>query len=159
MDLSNPACNGKPPDSSLNRAEYTYGDMPSYMDDVKPLRGFIPPVETPQSSRSAQHGYFKLFLDVEGEEMTPVIVQKPQDTLTIQKFVAVPGKAFRCRIELKRLPPEGVLYGCRVYIDKGGLDSYHEVNINDPQGINNSNLSKDEDHFFWIGKGKTAYTV
>ena len=46
--------------------------------------------------------------------MTPVIVQKPQDTITIQKFVAVPGKAFRCRIELKKLPPEGVLYaaGC-----------------------------------------------
>ena len=115
MDLSNPSYNGKPPDSSLNRTEYAYGDMPSYMDDVKPLRGFISPVETPQSSRTAQHGHFKVFLDVEGEEMTPVIVQKPQDTITIQKFVAVPGKAFRCRIELKKLPPEGVLYaaaGC-----------------------------------------------
>jgi len=87
--------------------------------------------------------------------LTPVIVQKTQDSLTIQKFVAVPRKTFCCRIRLKRLPPEGVLYGCRMYIDKGGLDSYHVVNLNNLECItNSSNLSTDKDHF-----SKNAYIV
>jgi hypothetical protein len=64
--------------------------------DVKSPRGFIPEVPSMRLSTSASHGFFKVFMFVEGKEMIPMRIQRPQDTISIQSFVAVPGKTFHC---------------------------------------------------------------
>ena len=101
---------------------------------------------------------------VEDEEMVPVAVVKPQDLLSVQYFIAIPGKAFYFRIKLDRSPPQGTQYGCRVYVDNGGLDHRHVFNLAkgalEEQTMDGKSVDESvPDHFFWFGPGETSYTV
>lgn len=97
------------------------------------------------------------------EEMIPITIEKPEDALTVQRFVAIPGKAFHCRVELSKAPPEGQLWGCRVYVDKGcnhRLEAYDVTKGAEIEPSCSKRMDQSEpDHFFWFGPGETSYTV
>lgn len=136
-------------------------------DDIKPPRGYIPHVPEASTSHTASHGFFKVFLIVgDDEEMIPVKLEKPQPTLSIQHFVAIPGRNFSCRVELARAPPEGIQYGCRIYIDHGSIRSRHEFDpeqgirvLKEPDEFKKKHDPDAYNQFIWFGPGETSYTV
>jgi hypothetical protein len=113
--------------------------------DTKPLRGETLPSYPPlPTSKAATHGFFKVFMEVEAakdeyEVMAPAVIEcRPGEMVCTQKFVAIPGKRFRCRVELKKKQPQGVMWGCRVYQETD---------------------SEQEDHPFWFRPDNQTYIL
>ena len=61
--------------------------------------------------------------------MIPFTLSRPQDSISVQEYVAIPGKSFFCRVDLKEDPPVGVQWGGRVCIDTGGVENMHVLDV------------------------------
>ena len=122
---------------------------------------------TVKSSQDEESIYFQTSLVVEGERLSPIAYyQESADDATSTAssafFCAEAGSKFEIKVTLARPPPEGVLYGARVYVDSGAPDVVYEA-CGPGRGSDASAASTTDrstpDHYFWLGPGETEYVV
>ncbi|KAH8074541.1 hypothetical protein JL721_2108 [Aureococcus anophagefferens] len=122
---------------------------------------------TVKSSQDEESIYFQTSLVVEGERLSPIAYyQESADDATSTAssafFCAEAGSKFEIKVTLARPPPEGVLYGARVYVDSGAPDVVYEA-CGPGRGSGASAASTTDrstpDHYFWLGPGETEYVV
>ena len=87
---------------------------------------------TVKSSQDEESIYFQTSLVVEGERLSPIAYYKESaddanSTASSAFFCAEAGSKFEIKVTLARPPPEGVLYGARVYVDSGAPDVVYEA--------------------------------
>ncbi|KAK7241564.1 potassium channel, partial [Aureococcus anophagefferens] len=141
----------------------------SYIEDptTAPLIMGQAESSTVKSSQDEESIYFQTSLVVEGERLSPIAYyQESADDATSTAssafFCAEAGSKFEIKVTLARPPPEGVLYGARVYVDSGAPDVVYEA-CGPGRGSDASAASTTDrstpDHYFWLGPGETEYVV